>query len=66
MRLYAVTTQLFSVTGTAPTGAAAVRATLGQSPGAGEYVRLDDVSLVPEPMTVALLGLGGLFLCRRK
>ncbi len=34
--------------------------------GSAGYVLIDNVVLTPEPMTMALLGLGGLFLRRRK
>jgi len=32
----------------------------------GDHLGLDDASLIPEPISIALLGLGGLFLRRRK
>jgi len=34
--------------------------------GTGEIVSTANVTVIPEPMTIALLGLGGLFLRRRK
>ena len=34
--------------------------------GANQDLGLDNASLIPEPMSIALLGLGGLFLRRRK
>ena len=36
------------------------------NPNPGGEVGLDDVVTIPEPMSIALLGLGGLFLRRRK
>ena len=36
------------------------------NPTPGDEVGLDDVIAIPEPMSIALLGLGGLFLRRRK
>jgi hypothetical protein len=33
---------------------------------AGELLSQQDINVIPEPMTIALLGLGGLFLRRRK
>ncbi len=38
----------------------------GNGSGAPDNVRLDNITLVPEPVTLALLGLGGLTLRRRK
>jgi len=53
----------------APAGTATVRAQITNGtilwPGVAG-IRFDDASLVPEPVTIALLGLGGLFLRRRK
>jgi hypothetical protein len=40
--------------------------TRGGPPWDGNRVSIDNVTLIPEPMTMALLGLGGLALIRRK
>ncbi len=61
----------FSGSAVAPTGTASVNVILlmeavsGTGPASG-IAYFDDVVLTPEPTTVALLGLGGLFLLRRK
>lgn len=57
--------QLNSISGVAPVDTAWVRAVVGEN-GINSSVRVDDVSMTPEPMTLALLGAGGLFLRRRK
>ena len=57
---------LHSITATAPTGTVDVHMYLGiGTSGIGRNTLFDNVSLVPEPMTIGLLGLGALFLRRR-
>jgi len=61
--------QLLSLSGIAPAKTGKIRAVVGQGSTLDEQLRIDDVSLVqvvPEPITLALLGFGGLFLRRRK
>ena len=48
------------------TGVIAVFGGAGYAYPYGSHMGLDDASLIPEPMSIALLGLGGLFLRRRK
>ncbi|MCE5185579.1 MAG: PEP-CTERM sorting domain-containing protein [Planctomycetaceae bacterium] len=55
----------YSITGTAPAGTALVRVMLGTW-GEGGTARFDNAVLVPEPITLVLLGLGGLALRLRK
>jgi hypothetical protein len=55
----------YSITGTAPAGTATVRAVLGTW-GEGGTARFDNAVLVPEPATMIMLGLGSLFMARRK
>lgn len=57
----------YSVTATAPAGTVTVRAVMGgYTDGNGGTLRFDNAVLVPEPATMVLLGLGGLFLRRRR
>lgn len=57
-----------SLVGTAPVGAVTARVVFdGAGMIGGETLKIDDVTLaVPEPSVLALLGLGGLLLRRRK
>ncbi len=59
----------WSITDVVPAGADSVRAVYAiQSFGAGpnQIVYVDDISFVPEPASMALLGLGGLAMLRRR
>ncbi|MCU0316873.1 MAG: PEP-CTERM sorting domain-containing protein [Fimbriimonadaceae bacterium] len=66
--------KLYTVTGTAPTGTATVRARISMidgmanPAGGGQAFVVDDFTLtaVPEPMTMAALGLGALVIARRR
>jgi hypothetical protein len=62
------TWQNVSVTVTVPNipGLVQLIAVFGGAGNHGEQLGLDNVHLYPEPMSIALLGLGGLFLRRRK
>jgi hypothetical protein len=55
----------YSITGTAPAGTVTVRSMLGTW-GEGGTARFDNAVLVPEPATMIMLGLGSLFMARRK
>jgi hypothetical protein len=55
----------YSITGVAPVGTVTVRASLATW-GEGGTARFDNAVLVPEPATMIMLGLGSLFLARRK
>jgi hypothetical protein len=55
----------YSISGVAPAGTVTVRAALA-SWGEGGTARFDNAVLTPEPATLAILGLGGLLLRRRK
>ncbi len=59
----------WSLTDTAPAGADTARVVYAiQSFGAGpnQLIYVDDVSVIPEPASLALLGLGGLAMLRRR
>jgi hypothetical protein len=55
----------YNISGLAPAGTVTVRAMLGTW-GEGGTARFDNAVLTPEPATLAILGLGGLLLRRRK
>ena len=55
----------YTKTETAPAGACYIRPVYGES-NPGKTVGIDNLQFLPEPMSIALLGLGGLFLRRRK
>jgi len=55
----------YSITGTAPAGTVTVRSMLGTW-GEGGTARFDNAVLVPEPVTMIMLGLGALLIRRKK
>jgi hypothetical protein len=57
--------QEFNITATAPAGTTQVKVECAEWAGSGT-VWFDNAVLVPEPATVAFLGIGCIFFCRRK